>query len=144
MVLQRPQTVSGAISTVSSQLLLTLCCGIAGSFPALKELYVGSLCDLTEAATGLQQLSCLTDLQQITFERMEGLSVPCLRQILLGCKQLQTLRVRGCGGIGEEELGQQVSMQAAAMCCSSATVWWAASASCDTDDEDDSWQLMPI
>lgn len=134
-------------STISDNQLIvaaTLWCGIAGSFQALKDLYVGSLCDLTDAAAALHQLSCLTSLQQITFERMEGLSVPCLRQILLGCKQLQVLKIRGCGGIGEDELGQEVSMQAAKACSSSATVWWAASASCDTDDEDDSWQLMPI
>eukprot|EP00775_Hariotina_reticulata_P004119 gene4119-4365_t len=80
-----------------------------GSFQALTDLYVGSLCDLTDAAAALQQLSCLTALQQITFERMEGLSVPCLRQILLGCKQLQALKIRGCGGIGEDELGQEFS-----------------------------------
>ncbi|WIA38309.1 hypothetical protein OEZ86_001648 [Tetradesmus obliquus] len=114
-----------------------------GAFPQLLELQLGGLCHLASASGAVQQLALLPRLQQLTLERINGLSVECLQQLMAGSSSLLCLRVRGCDGVCEEDM-QELAEGAASRCSSSASVWWAASPSCDTDDEEDGWELLPV
>jgi hypothetical protein len=131
----------GCISA-SALLLLLLLLLVSGALPQLLELQLGGLHHLTSASDAVQQLALLPRLQHLTLERVNGLSVECLQQLMTGSSSLLRLRVRGCDGVCEEDM-QQLAQDAAGHCSSSASVWWASSPSCDTDDEEDGWELLP-
>jgi hypothetical protein len=115
---------------------------LQGAFTQLLTLQLGGLCHLTDVPAAVEALALLPQLQQLTLERINGLSVECLQHLLKSCNSLVCLRVRGCDGVCEEDM-QQLAEGAAERCSSSATVWWAASPSCDTDDEEDGWEVLP-
>jgi hypothetical protein len=123
-------------------ILLLLMLHGPGAFPQLLELQLGGLCHLASVPEAVQQLTLLPKLQQLTLERVNGLSLECLQQLMAGSSSFLGLRVRGCDGVCEEDM-QQLAEDGAGHCSSSASVWWAASPSCDTDDEEDGWELLP-
>jgi hypothetical protein len=122
--------------------LLPLMLPLPGALLQLRSLQLGGLCHLANATEAVQELVLLPQLQQLTIERIHGLSVECLQDLLACSNSLVCLRVRGCDGVCEEDM-QELAEAAAERCSSSATVWWAASPSCDTDDEEDGWEVLP-
>lgn len=139
--------VSTAVPTgcsVSRQILLLLppLLHAPAAFPNLLTVQLGGLCHLASASAAVQKLALLPQLRQLILERINGLSVECLQQLMADSNSLVCLRVRGCDGVCEEDM-QELAAGAAGRCSSSASVWWAASPSCDTDDEEDGWELLP-
>jgi hypothetical protein len=122
--------------------LLLLMRPLPGAFTQLLNLQLGGLCHLADVPAAVEELALLPQLQQLTFERINGLSVECLQHLLKGSNSLMCLRVRGCDGVCKEDM-QELAAGAAERCSSSASVWWAASPSCDTDDEEDGWEVLP-
>lgn len=132
-----------AFQQSAKQLEATLYCLLfTGAFPALQELQLGNLCDLTALmADAVVDLTAVQRLTSLTLERMDGLCVEALTHLLRSCRQLVSLRVRGCDGICQEDM-EHIAQCTAAACGSSATLAWAASPSCDTDDEEDGWEVI--
>ena len=89
----------------------------------------------------MQQLTAAKRLTSLTLERVDGISVQALQHVLRGCRELLTLRIRGCDGVSQDDM-EQLAVDSAQLCRSSASLYWIESTSADTDDEDGGDRLL--